>query len=104
MVQASPSRGENRRGLVLSGLPSQPAVEAETTGIDGFCAAAMAASALCVAVKFAGFPATTNAGPPGAVRSMFDVWFAAAARLLLYSSRSPTSNLRLGVSCQPSWM
>ena len=85
MVQASPSRGENRRGLVLSRLSFQPTVEAETTGIDGFCAAAIAARALCVAVKFAGFPATTNAGPPGAVRSMFDVWFAAATKLLLYS-------------------
>ncbi len=85
MVQANPSRGENRRGLVLSRLSFQPTVEAETTGIDGFCAVAMAASALCVAVKFAGFPATTNAGPPGAVRSMFDVWFAAATKLLLYS-------------------
>src|SRR5712692_4548008 len=99
MVQASPSRGENRRGLVLSRLPFQPTAEAETIGIDGFCAAAIAASALCAEVKLVGSPATTNAAPPGAVRSILDVWFVAATRLLLYSYRRPTSNFRLGVTC-----
>src|SRR5579872_733197 len=85
IVQASPKRGENRKGLVLKRLPFQPTVDAETTEIGGFCAAAIAANALCEASKFAGLPATTKAGPPGAVRSMFDVWFASAYRLLLYS-------------------
>src|SRR5690348_3294168 len=85
IVHASPSRGENRNGLVLKRLPFQPTVEAETTGMAGFCAAATATSALCVAFNFAGSPATTKAGPPGALRSILDVWLVAANRLLLYS-------------------
>src|SRR5258706_3657709 len=99
IVHASPRRGENRKGLVLKRLSFQPTVAAETTAIAGFCAAAIAANALCEAVKFAGFPATTKAGPPGAVRSMFDVWFTSATRLLLYSYRRPMSSFKFAVIC-----
>src|SRR3984957_712209 len=102
MLHARPKRGENRKGLGLSKLLSHPAVAALTIGIVGFCAAAIATSAFCAAVKLEGSPATTNAGPPGAVRSILEVWFALATRLALYSYRNPKSNFRLGTICQPS--
>jgi len=61
MVQASPA-GERIAGVRSQQAIVHPTVEAETTRIDGFCAVAMAASALCVAVQIRGFPATTNGG------------------------------------------
>src|ERR1700722_3549673 len=98
MLHARPKRGESRRGRGLSRLLSHPAVAALTTGV----VAAIAASAFCAAVKLEGSPDTTNAGPPGAVRSILEVWFALATRLALYSYRNPKSNFKLGTICQPS--
>jgi hypothetical protein len=72
---ARPRRGERRRLFGFRRLLFQQTLEADTTGMG-----LNETSAAAVEGRLTGSPETTNAGPPGADRSMSEVWFDCAIR------------------------